>query len=192
MRSPPLIRTIFFAITVTGFRGRLFVTENQIVTTVKMKRKLHAWRKKTFAKPITVNAVCLPPQNTAYYIDHFIVCFAAINEYPLLLTDCKIDQIKCDSGRCVSKAYVCDGEQDCKDGSDEPKECEKFTCAVYLNVTNSAKLCDFRQDCVDKSDEDGSKCLSGCDPDRSFHCAEWVLNKFGRALFFSPSLLNFL
>eukprot|EP01084_Bolivina_argentea_P169155 293265_1 len=32
---------------------------------------------------------------------------------------CNDDQFKCDSGQCISNGWVCDGQADCNDGSDE-------------------------------------------------------------------------
>lgn len=34
--------------------------------------------------------------------------------------DCNIEiQKKCNNGECILKAFLCDGENDCRDGSDE-------------------------------------------------------------------------
>ncbi|MEQ2268197.1 hypothetical protein XENORESO_017102, partial [Xenotaenia resolanae] len=32
---------------------------------------------------------------------------------------CKADQAKCQSGECISQRFICDGQTDCQDGSDE-------------------------------------------------------------------------
>lgn len=41
---------------------------------------------------------------------------------------CGVDEFRCkDSGRCIPARWKCDGEDDCGDASDEPKEeCGKF------------------------------------------------------------------
>lgn len=32
---------------------------------------------------------------------------------------CRVDQATCQSGECIPRDYICDGERDCSDGSDE-------------------------------------------------------------------------
>ena len=43
---------------------------------------------------------------------------------------CRDDQFRCDSNRCITRYWVCDGDKDCSDGTDEdPKECVNTTCS---------------------------------------------------------------
>ncbi|KAJ8412020.1 hypothetical protein AAFF_G00142870 [Aldrovandia affinis] len=72
---------------------------------------------------------------------------------------CRVDQAKCPTGECIPRDYLCDGEKDCPDGSDEnkcgtPSPCEpnEFKCQ---NGRCALKLwrCDGDNDCGDNSDE---------------------------------------
>ncbi|XP_053339071.1 basement membrane-specific heparan sulfate proteoglycan core protein isoform X5 [Clarias gariepinus] len=72
---------------------------------------------------------------------------------------CRSDQSTCQNGQCISRDYLCDGESDCSDGSDEfkcgtPSPCEpnEFKCQ---NGRCALKLwrCDGDNDCHDNSDE---------------------------------------
>ncbi|XP_072282815.1 basement membrane-specific heparan sulfate proteoglycan core protein, partial [Pyxicephalus adspersus] len=72
---------------------------------------------------------------------------------------CRREEARCPNGQCIPRDYLCDGERDCKDGSDElncgtPSPCEpnEFKCR---NGRCALKLwrCDGDDDCGDNSDE---------------------------------------
>ncbi|XP_028266708.1 basement membrane-specific heparan sulfate proteoglycan core protein isoform X10 [Parambassis ranga] len=80
-------------------------------------------------------------------------------QIPSLPGPCRVDQATCQSGECIPRDYICDGERDCSDGSDEfrcgtPSPCEpnEFKCK---NGRCALKLwrCDGDNDCEDNSDE---------------------------------------
>ncbi|XP_078095298.1 basement membrane-specific heparan sulfate proteoglycan core protein isoform X4 [Mustelus asterias] len=77
-----------------------------------------------------------------------------------VLRPCPIDKAVCQNGQCIPRDYLCDGERDCIDGSDEldcgtqsPCEPNEFKCK---NGRCALKLwnCDGDNDCGDNSDEE--------------------------------------
>lgn len=91
---------------------------------------------------------------------------------------CTERQFACggDDAKCIPKLWYCDGEADCRDGSDEPGKdicgpriCPvgEFQCSNH-NCTRPFQLCDGNDDCGDGSDE--VDCDKPCDP-WMFKCA---------------------
>ncbi|XP_046827834.1 modular serine protease-like, partial [Vespa crabro] len=82
--------------------------------------------------------------------------------------NCGIENFQCDNGDCIANEFLCDGQANCKDQSDETQSvCSKIqlTCSPYAFKCNYGAcidgdlICNGKKDCIDNSDETLAKCL---------------------------------
>ncbi len=107
---------------------------------------------------------CLCPNN-----------FVLKNDNKTCIANCTKGQHRCQApdDRCIPIFWTCDGDKDCKDGSDElncaPFLCKPgmFQCKNNQTCISRIRICDGIPDCSDKSDE--GFCDTACG-EHSFKC----------------------
>ncbi|XP_073999056.1 low-density lipoprotein receptor-like isoform X3 [Rhodnius prolixus] len=92
--------------------------------------------------------------------------------------ECKLRQFRCNNTKCVQLSWMCDGENDCGDNSDEtaPQCAEDYTCKPEEFRCHSGRCipqywqCDKEPDCPDESDEDPNTCKEKLCQAEEFTC----------------------
>lgn len=94
---------------------------------------------------------------------------------------CVAHQYKCKNRRCVLHVWVCDGEDDCGDGSDEPENCRNRVCPPNYFLCKTGRcvpvswLCDGDYDCPDQADEPET-CNESTSAKHQYFCQDYCMN----------------
>ena len=91
-------------------------------------------------------------------------------------TNCSVRHFQCSNMFCIPSHWVCDGDHDCRDGSDEKAlvcktkrklecgqdhfQCKSSTSNIFTSCIIMDWRCDNVRDCIDGSDEEN--CDAGC------------------------------
>uniref|UniRef100_A0A8B9E5E2 Sortilin related receptor 1 n=1 Tax=Anser cygnoides TaxID=8845 RepID=A0A8B9E5E2_ANSCY len=92
----------------------------------------------------------------------------------MMAHQCRSDEFSCSSGMCIRLSWMCDGDNDCRDWSDEANctavshtcEASSFQC-LNGHCIPQRWACDGDADCQDGSDEDPADCEKKCN---GFQC----------------------
>ncbi|PRD30571.1 UNVERIFIED_CONTAM: Lrp2 [Trichonephila clavipes] len=89
-----------------------------------------------------------------------LLVWIAFHSITAILTqgNCRTGLLSCtDKSECIYPNYVCDGDKDCRDGSDEigcgSCSSTQFRCADRSHCIHNRGVCNGKKDCPDVSDE---------------------------------------
>ncbi|KAG5681484.1 hypothetical protein PVAND_010916 [Polypedilum vanderplanki] len=121
--------------------------------------------------------------NSKYETQSTVTSAIAIGLFPgskkMRQRKCTERQFQCNNGECIPMKYLCDGEPDCQDKSDEDQtECshKQNECSQDQFRCNNGRCipkrwtCDQEKDCSDGSDEDASHCQIKMCSSEDFTC----------------------
>ncbi|XP_076347315.1 uncharacterized protein LOC143245158 [Tachypleus tridentatus] len=142
---------------------------DEVITTKKAP-----YHKVSLGKPCDSSGQCRTRDPHSACIKGVCECVSKSSRCNAEFTGCLNDTFQCTSGQCISWYFVCDGLNNCPDGSDEdncnPKQCPKeaFQCDNGACLSRSV-LCNGVQECQDGSDEVDCNKDGSCGH-RTFQC----------------------
>lgn len=51
---------------------------------------------------------------------------------PISISDCSVDEFRCNNGNCIPKAAQCNGEIDCDDDGEDEQNCGEYHLEIKL------------------------------------------------------------
>ncbi|KAG1687419.1 Prolow-density lipoprotein receptor-related protein 1 [Nymphon striatum] len=130
------------------------------------------------------NHACLPSQykcsggekspsrciQLSHKCDGYADCIEKDDEMNCAPKTCKANEMRCNNSICIPNVFMCDGDDDCGDNSDEPVSCAVRSCSEDEFRCNSGRcipnswFCDGDLDCGEWEDEPKSCADHTCDP----------------------------
>ncbi|XP_071963860.1 uncharacterized protein [Antedon mediterranea] len=122
-------------------------------TLIKLEtfHSLQQWKEVACEFPTTSQYIC------KYQLENAMWSNSTVGMHENSFQECHSNDFQCDNEECIHEIFVCDGTEDCKDGSDEMNckdSCEQggFLCKDGRCISVSF-VCDFISHCRDLSDE---------------------------------------